>query len=308
MQHPAFARAGSFFRGNLHTHCTVSDGALEAAEVCRRYAEAGYDFIAMTDHFVGHYGYPVTDTRGHRTNRFTTILGAEVHSGRMGNGELWHMVAVGLPLDFAPSGQEDFHPNETAEAPDVLARRCAEAGAFVAVAHPEWNGMTPEDARLIAAAHAVEIYNHGCHVECDRGFGIAVWDTLLNEGWRVTGCATDDAHFHGPDHFGGWVMVKAEVNEPAALLAALKAGAYYASTGPEIHDFRVEDGVAVIECSPAEHIIAVGQGAASQVAHSAGITRAELPLRGRFTRSNWVRAAVQDDACKRAWSNPIWLE
>ena len=306
MQHQAFAKPGQFFRGNLHTHCTASDGALEAAEVCRRYAEAGYDFICMSDHFVGQYGYPVTDTRGHRTNRFTTVLGAEVHSGRMANGELWHIVAAGLPLDFAASGQEDFKPNETAEAPDALARRCAEAGAFVAVAHPEWNGMTPEDARLIKEAHAVEIYNHGCHVESDRGYGIAVWDTLLNEGWRLSGCATDDAHFKGLDYFGGWVMVKAEANDPEALVAALKAGEYYASTGPEIHDFRIEGESIVIESSPAERIIAIGQGAASKYTYGGGINRAELPLE-RFQAGGWVRAAVHDAAGKRAWSNPIWF-
>ncbi len=308
MQHQAFAKPGQFYKGNLHTHCTASDGALDAGEVCRRYADAGYDFLCMSDHFVGLYDYPVTDTTGLRTNRFTTILGAEVHSGRMSNGELWHIVAAGLPLDFAPSGQENFQPNDTAEDPAGLARRCAEAGAFVAIAHPEWNGMTPDDARLIEVAHAVEIYNHGCHVESDRGFGIAVWDTLLNEGWRVTACATDDAHFKGPDFFGGWVMVKAEANEPSALLAALKAGEYYASTGPEIYDFRIEDGHAVIESSPAQRIIAVGYGAASKYAHGQGVTRAVLPLTGRFETSNWVRAAVQDAAGKRAWSNPIWSD
>jgi len=29
-----------------------------AGEVCRRYAEAGYDFLCLSDHFVGVYGYP----------------------------------------------------------------------------------------------------------------------------------------------------------------------------------------------------------------------------------------------------------
>ena len=307
MQHQAFAKPGGFFRGNLHTHSTASDGALDPGEVCRRYAEAGYDFICMSDHFVGKYGYPVTDTTGHRTNRFTTILGAEIHTGKMRNGEIWHMLAVGLPLGFAPSGQEDFAGDETAESPEALARRCAEAGAFVAVAHPEWNGVTPEDARLIEAAHAVEIYNHGCHIESDRGYGIAVYDTLLDQGWRLSACATDDAHFKGPDHFGGWVMVKAVANEPAALLTALKAGEYYASTGPELHDLKIEDDKVVVECSPAEHIIAIGAGAASKVEHGTEMTRAELPLE-RFRDGGWVRAAVHDAAGKRAWSNPIWLE
>ncbi len=307
MRHQAFAKPGEFFRGNLHTHSTVSDGALDPGEVCRRYGEAGYDFLCLSDHFVGRYGYPVTDTTGHRTNRFTTILGAEMHTGQMNNGEIWHILAVGLPPDFAPSGQEDTTVRAGGETGPDLAHRCAEAGAFVAIAHPEWNGMTAGDARMIEAADAVEIYNHGCHVESDRGYGVAVYDKLLSEGRRLTACATDDAHFHGPDHFGGWVMVKAEANEPTALVSALKAGEYYASTGPELHDFRIEGDKVVVECSPAENIIAIGANAASRVAHGNGLTQAELPLE-RFHKGGWVRAAVQDAAGKRAWSNPIWLE
>jgi hypothetical protein len=225
----------------------------------------------------------------------------------MRNGEIWHILAVGLPLEFEPSGQDDWTIREDGETGADLARRCAEAGAYVAIAHPEWNGLTPEDGRMIASADAVEIYNHGCHVETDRGYGVAVYDTLLSEGWRLTACATDDAHFHGPDHFGGWVMVKAEANEPQALLSALKAGEYYASTGPELHDMRIEGDMLVVKCSPADHIIAIGANAASKVAHGDGLTRADLPLE-RFREGGWVRAAVHDAAGKRAWSNPIWLE
>ena len=307
MQHQAFAKPGRFFRGNLHTHSTVSDGALEAGEVCRRYAEAGYDFLCLSDHFMEKYGYPVADTTGHRTNRFTTILGAEMHTGAMNNGEIWHILAVGLPPDFPSLGRIGHGMNGDVESGPEIARRCSEAGAYVAIAHPEWNGMTPDDARQIETADAIEIYNHGCHVDSDRGYGVAVYDTLLSEGRRLTVCATDDAHFHGPDHFGGWVMVKAEANEPTALLSALKAGEYYASTGPELHDMRIEDDTLVVECSPAENIIAIGANAASKVAHGDDLARAELPLE-RFRKGGWVRAAVHDAAGKRAWSNPIWLE
>ena len=34
--------------------------------------------------------------------------------------------------------------------------------------------------------------------------------------------------------FGGWVMVKADSNDPDALVEALKSGAYYSSQGPQI--------------------------------------------------------------------------
>jgi hypothetical protein len=307
MQHPAFANPGQFFRGNLHTHSNVSDGALDPSEVCRRYAEAGYDFLCLSDHFMGSYGYPVTDTRPHRTNRFTTILGAEMHTGQMKNGELWHILAVGLPADFAPLREEDFQREYPDETPAALARRCSEAGAFVALAHPEWNGLSPEDSQLIEVADAVEIYNHGCHVDSDRGYGVALLDTLLSEGRRLTACATDDAHFATPDHFGGWVMVKAEANEPDALLAALKSGAYYASTGPELHDVRIEGESLVVECSPAQRVIAMGANSVSRSAHGEGITHAELPLE-RFVKGGWVRVAVHDAAGKRAWSNPLWFD
>ena len=103
MQDPAFSAPGRFWRGNLHTHSTRSDGVLDPEEVCRRYKAEGYDFIALTDHFVSAFAYPIVDTRPFRDERFTTILGAELHSGAMENGELWHILAVGLPDDFAPT-------------------------------------------------------------------------------------------------------------------------------------------------------------------------------------------------------------
>ena len=103
MQRPlsAFTAPGRFWRGNLHTHSTRSDGVLSPEEVCRRYRAEGYDFLALTDHFVGMWGYPIVDTVPFRAEGFTTILGAELHSGAMANGELWHILAVGLPPAFA---------------------------------------------------------------------------------------------------------------------------------------------------------------------------------------------------------------
>jgi predicted metal-dependent phosphoesterase TrpH len=105
----AFTAPGRFWRGNLHTHSTRSDGVLEPAEVVRRYRAEGYDFLALTDHFIGIYKYPITDTTGFRDAGFTTILGAELHSGAMQNGELWHILAVGLPAKAYP-----FHSGATA--------------------------------------------------------------------------------------------------------------------------------------------------------------------------------------------------
>jgi histidinol phosphatase-like PHP family hydrolase len=40
----------------LPTHSTRSDGVLPPEEVCRRYRAGGYDFLALTDHFIGRFG------------------------------------------------------------------------------------------------------------------------------------------------------------------------------------------------------------------------------------------------------------
>lgn len=301
-----FASSGKFYRGNLHTHSNRSDGGLDPAEVCRRYQAEGYDFIALTDHFVGLYDYPITDTSEFRNKGFTTILGAELHSDAMENGNLWHIVAVGLPEDFTPPHAPHFNAVEGSEAMADLAQRARDAGAFVAIAHPHWSGMTEADARSIPAAHAVETYNYGCVIDHDRGEGFLTYEHLLNAGDRLTQIATDDAHFKTPDHFGGWVMVKASENTPEALLSALKAGEFYSSSGPEIHDVRIADDHVRVDCSAAATIIVKGQGTSMTTMHGNSVTSGQLSL-APLRNSPWVRVTVVDRAGKRAWSNPIWL-
>lgn len=298
---------GRFFRGNLHTHSNRSDGALDPAEVCRRYKAEGYDFIALTDHFLEIYGYPLVDTRPFRDENFTTLLGAELHSGPMENGELWHILAVGLPIDFAPGHAPHFLPVPGMETGPEIAKRAVEAGAYVSIAHPEWSGMTMDDARSITHAHSVEVYNHGCAMGCDRPHGFHTLDLLLSEGRRLGLCATDDAHFTEPDHFGGWVMVKAEQNDPDQLLAALKAGHYYASTGPEIKNIIWEKKKVIVETSAVSSVILMGHGCASKGVHGESMTRTEIPLE-RFDTSPWVRISVIDRAGKRAWDQPHWRD
>ncbi|MDO5604762.1 MAG: CehA/McbA family metallohydrolase [Paracoccus sp. (in: a-proteobacteria)] len=300
----AFTAPGRFWRGNLHGHSDRSDGCLSPQEVCRRYAAEGYDFTCVTDHFLGCYGYPVTDTTAFRRDGFTTIAGAEIHSGAMENGGLWHLLAVGLPSDFAPPEAPGFVPVPGMESAADLARRARDAGAFVAIAHPQWSGMTLADARLIEAAHAVEVYNHGCGNCVARGDGAAIADLLLSEGRELTLIATDDSHFTEPDYFGGWVMVKSPQNTPEALLDALKAGRFYASQGPEIHMIELTPAGIEVRCSAVARVIVQGAGSAAVPVHGESLTHATVPLE-RFGDWSWLRVTVMDRAGRCAWSNPI---
>jgi predicted metal-dependent phosphoesterase TrpH len=293
-----FAKPGRFWRGNLHTHSTRSDGLLAPEAVIAFYKDAGYDFLALTDHFWDCYGYPITDTRPLRTTGFTTLLGAEIHAPITAKGYDWHVVAVGLPLDFAP-----WSEGETMVA---MSRRAAAAGAFLGIAHPQWYGLTVEDALTLPEAHAVEVYNHSSAVECDRGDGFVVWEEALAQGRRLDAYAADDAHFGSPDAAGGWVMVKAEALEPELLLGALKRGEFYSSQGPQIHDVAIEGNEAIVACSPARFVVAAGGGMGTKLVHGQDLTRARVPLEN--CAGPYVRITVTDDKGLRAWSNPIWRD
>ncbi|MGC4105108.1 MAG: CehA/McbA family metallohydrolase [Thermomicrobiales bacterium] len=315
-----FAQPGRFFKGNLHTHSTRSDGNLTPDEVIDAYRERGYDFLVLTDHFLPETYFrknapadsfiTISDTIDLRTEDFTTILGAEIHGPGMGNGELWHLVAVGLPLDFP-----NWTPEERGE---ELARRAVEAGAFVAIAHPHWNSLTLEDALRVAPfVHSVEVYNHSCNAGIDRDDGLYLLDQLMEQGFFLSANAADDAHLKTPlpapgeahpEAFGGWVMVEAESLDPDALVAALKAGHYYASTGPEFAGIAIDEAAdeLVIETSPVQRILVSGNGAISLRAVGADITSARFPLEP-FRKHGFARVTIVDADGKRAWSNPIQL-
>ncbi|MEO0618585.1 MAG: CehA/McbA family metallohydrolase [Pseudomonadota bacterium] len=303
---PLFSTPGTFWRGNLHTHSHLSDGGLPPADVVSAYRDAGYDFMALTDHFLERYDWPIADTRALRNDGFTTLIGAEIHAPKTNVGELWHLVTVGLPLDFPPCRATEDGP--------ALARRARDAGAFVAIAHPAWSQLDLEDGLSIDTAHAVEIYNHGCAVENDRGDGLYLLDQLLNTGRRLTAVATDDAHFRSFDRdaFGGWVHVKAEENTPDALLDALKAGHMYSSEGPQIHDIAIDGNRLSIASSPVDTVSVIGGNSRTAVAQGRHMTSAELDL-GQLgegwlleRESAWFRCVAIDAAGRRAWTNPIW--
>ena len=294
-----FDQPGRFYKGNLHTHSNTSDGQLPAEEVCRRYRERGYDFICLSDHFLPVYDYPVTDTRPWRTEGFTTLLGAEVHVPATSLGEKWHLLANGLPLDFEP-------PREGESAPDIAAR-CAAAGAFVSIVHPAWYALSVDDARSIRAAHAVEVYNHTSALRTDRGDGTVLLDQLLSGGHRVMALACDDAHFEVDDAFGAWVMVRATQREPEALLAALKAGHYYSSTGVELHGMHFEGDELVVRCSPAVGVFLQGRGSRAVQVMGEDLTEVRLAA-SRLGQHSFMRLTVVDAQGRRAWSNPMWRQ
>lgn len=296
-----FDKPGRFYRGNLHSHSTHSDGEKSAEEVCRAYRELGYDFLAITDHFMDRFDYPVTPTTSFWSDGFITLSGAELHAGEIEMGGFWHILAVGLPNDFLPNLPSESGPQ--------IAQRALESGAFVAVAHPAWYGVRETDVLSLGKVHAIEVINGLCGDFNDRENSWYLFDQLTAQGHRYGAIATDDAHFDPlhQDVQRGWIWVKAHSLTPAALLNALKAGDYYSSTGPMFFDIDIERGRSLrLRCSPVNHIIVSGKGSESAAFHGNGLMEADLSLVD--WKSDYCRITIRDRHGEKAWSNVIWFD
>lgn len=148
---------------------------------------------------------------------------------------------------------------------EVLAQR-ARTGQpmFPHLNHPNYRwGVTPEELMRVQGERFFEIYNghsgvrnsgDAAHLSTEK-----MWDVVLAH--RLTelklepmfGIATDDAHHYhtiqlGQENAGrGWVVVRAVSLTPAALVAAMEAGDFYASTGVTLSDVRREGATLTVE-------------------------------------------------------------
>ena len=303
----AFERTGHrMLKGNLHAHSTRSDGALAPEDVLRAYAERGYDFLALTDHRRYNYVNYAPQTG------IILVPGMEMDRDlpRPGNAcrHCYHTVCIG------PAEGNGFRQDETfekAEVADQFEYQTAmldaihERGNLTVHCHPGWSNTPAREFEKLRGNFAMEIWNSDCALTCDLDTDALYWDELLRQGIRIFGVAGDDSH--EPEHIGrGWILVNA-FRDLNSILAALVRGAFYSSCGPEILDFRVEDGVAHLDCSPADRIRFNTDYMPTWIFRSADgapITHAEIAVDGYMS---YIRASVVDADGRKAWSNPIFL-
>ncbi|MGQ9681583.1 MAG: PHP domain-containing protein [Anaerolineae bacterium] len=287
-----FTVPGHWYRGNLHTHSTASDGLRTPQEAADWYREQGYDFIALTDHDV------LVDVGDLSAPGFLVLPGQEAHPDRNLLGEVYHLVAVGSRRGLA------FDQNTPVqEAINAL----RDAGGLVFLAHPYWAGMTLPDMLPLEGLAGVEVYNTVCDLFA-KGVSAPHWDDLLARGRLLWGLAVDDAHWFGRDSGRGWVWVKAPALTQEHILDALASGCFYASQGPRIEAFEVSGEEVHVRCSPARSIRFVsylGHGRhwrADDDDHL--LTEAAFPL---AKLRGYVRAECTDAQGHSAWSPPVFL-
>ena len=300
----AFSLQGKWFKGNIHSHTTVSDGTVDPAQQAADYRAMGYDFLALADHNVmlTHSQYNSED--------FLMLPGWERDIPIEEKVKCIHVVGL-FPADTPDDAEVSRPKGNPAEMSmqDLLDQMRGE-NAFTVIAHPLWSRMEPEEVRALTDFDAIEVFNTGTECLCHAGRADVYWDMLLRDGKRVYAIACDDTHGKDPkpDRFGGWVMVNAKELTREAILTALKEGNFYSSCGPEIHEFTVEDGVAHVKCSPCSEIHMVSyppRGKAHFALDGDPLTEITYPLKGG---ERFIRVECVDEKGNPAWSNAIFLD
>ena len=214
MSNPWLA-AGSWLRCAFHAHTTNSDGELAPRALVKHYERAGYDVLAVTDHWFR------SDPPS--TERVVVLPGAELNCVLPG-GRDGHVLAFGIPdaLDELEGERRDL---------PGTAEWITTNGGVAYLAHPYWTGAIPGSLELPETVSGIEVYNAGCELEIGRGLSAVHWDELLGAGRSCFALATDDSHHPGFDSDFAWTWVRSEPTVDG-VLDALRAGLFYGTTGP----------------------------------------------------------------------------
>ena len=276
------------YKINLHTHTRRSDGRVSAWLAARTYKEAGYDAIAITDHWVvgkdeSLAGLPI-------------LPGCEYNFGiDPANEGVYHILSI---LHEKDPGVKKTDGLQTC-IDKILA-----AGGIPVLAHPAWSLNDPSEVSKLRGIDFTEIYNtvSGKHAS-NRPYSGNFIDIMACRGKFFGLFASDDTHYYDGDETVASIMIKADSLAPADLKKAILAGDFYATTGPEVH-VKVENGAVEVTCSPCSEVNVFTNAAWARGRHTVGIglTHVTVPI-SKVDR--FVRVEVTDGDGRTAYTNFI---
>ena len=325
-----------WLKGNLHTHTTRSDGDSEPADVCRYYADQGYDFISITDHsrYFGpeDLGCDGGDASGQKA--------APKHSARHSAGEgLFLIPGQEISITSEDEPTMPLHVNGLGISGPLTVERgatkvktlqnCIDAviagGGIAQINHPNFF-YAFDHTHMVRTRRArlLEVYNGHPSVNNDGDeTHISVeemWDHLLSAGMLIYGTAVDDSHHftgdfepHRANPSRGWIWVRAKSPTTREVLRSLVVGDFYASTGVELEDVYVDAWTLHVIVRPA---VAVGgvsdadRGFVTQFIGDGGeVVRESRELHSTFNLREaggrtYIRAKVIGPDGTRAWCQP----
>ena len=269
---------GNFYKANMHTHTTISDGRLTPEEIKAIYKAQGYSVVAFTDHNI------IMDHSDLNDEEFLTITGVEINTEKPVERMVtpcemrcYHLnfyaprpdtaTFPGASLTYIPAAWHDRVNKENytgnyirrydVQAQNEMIAMMREKGFLTSYNHPAWSMQIYPDYATLEGIHTLEVYNSGC---INMGYELDASDHVLQDmlclGKRVFPVATDDIH-NTCEACKGWICVKADALDYDTFMTAYGKGDFYASWGPAIEQLWVEDGVLHVECSGVKTIYLV---------------------------------------------------
>jgi len=320
----------AWLKGNTHVHAEPSgDSKTPIAEVLAWYQEAGYDFIALTDHnHVSEVGGMTAGQVAVQREGLIVLAGVELTYNpdvcdpappALDGKCRIHANLIGPTA--RPEGRIEWANRESLARIDTYQRaldRAAEWGGLVQLNHPTWHwGMTPEllielgrrGVRMIEIANKQFMsWSEGddTHASVET-----LWDAALSAGVTMWGVSSDDAHDYldlelGTARYpaGGHFVMVWSSRDPESIVGALAAGRFYSSTGVLLSRAEVDGEALVVEISddsPGEHVITfIGDGKVLSWAHGRAASQS-------LAGASYVRAVVRREDGARAWVQPARL-
>lgn len=255
------------------------------------YADAGYDFLFRTDHWVS------SDVGSEKAASHLLWLDGVELDGLDETGAYYHAVCLGT---------FDGLNREQGFAGALAAARLQ--GALTILAHPHWTGNSLADA-CRHGFDGVEIYNHVCQWLNGKGSGSVHWSAMLDCFPNTLAFAADDAHMVPvePGWDGGWIVANAPSCSRDPILSAIRAGNFYSTCGPEFYSIAYDGEQVTIRTSPVQFARLVGP---AHLGDRVGSFHGHLREEASFPfPQDWPYAylEIEDEQRRRAWTNPLFV-
>ncbi len=282
---------GTWYKGNLHTHTSPASDCAEMSleEALDAHADEGYDFLCISDHNVL---TTVEDAR------MILLPGTEWNSP---NGEHTGIIAADSAMV-----EKALEISDQRELLDCL----SDENALAILNHPNW-GHVPHYSREhmdgCGPYDGVEIINMVVKRLPGNALATDKWDHVLTGGRRVLGLAGEDSH--NPSDIGhAWLSVRTAEKTPEGILAALRAGSFYSSTGVTITGIRREDNLITVDTRDAEELQALcDYGTVLQAETGTSITVDVLRPALAYAKPTYVRFEAFGPGSSMAWTQPFFL-
>lgn len=285
-----------FYKGNLHLHTTNSDGRISPEEAMQMYKAAGYDFLAITDHWKYSYdGYH---------DGMLLLPGTELDFYL--ETQVVHIVCLGISEEFLNTVSRENTVYEAIEAARA-------DGATVVLAHPAWSLNTHDFIKSLEGVGHAEIYNtvSGRPWNADRADSSAILDIAAANGKLMKFIACDDAHFYDGDNCQSFIRLQADDLSRESVMKSINAGNFYASRGPEFYQVEITNEDLHIDCSPVDEIVFFSNMpfVRDRCRVGSGMTEATYN-RASFAKikEGYIRCRITDAQGRSAWISPMAYE